>query len=74
MDEGMGLLSLVLKKVDEVCSDMEGCGDGFCLLKGKAVGQHTNGGCRCVDDHEMRRLLLAFQRLRTATRDYLDSR
>lgn len=25
-----------------------GCSDGFCYIKGKAKGMHTNGGCRCV--------------------------
>ena len=24
-----------------------GCGDGNCLVDGKATGQHTNGGCQC---------------------------
>lgn len=24
-----------------------GCGDGYCLVTGRAKGMHTNGGCRC---------------------------
>jgi len=29
-------------------SDEMGCLDGFCYIKGKAKGMHTNGGCKCV--------------------------
>jgi len=25
-----------------------GCADGYCAVKGRAAGMHTNGGCRCV--------------------------
>ncbi len=24
-----------------------GCSDGYCVITGKASGQHTNGGCKC---------------------------
>lgn len=27
-----------------------GCGDGYCLVTGKAKGMHTNGGCHCWQD------------------------
>jgi len=33
---------------DSVVSDIGGCGDGYCIIRGKAKGQHTNGGCRCL--------------------------
>jgi len=26
----------------------DGCSDGCCIIKGKAKGMHTNGGCRCI--------------------------
>ena len=30
-----------------------GCMDGYCAVKGKAGGMHTNGGCQCLRDlHE----------------------
>jgi len=35
-------------------SEEIGCSDGYCLIKGKAKGMHTNGGCKCVSDR-MRR-------------------
>lgn len=25
------------------------CSDGYCHLGGSASGQHTNGGCRCLE-------------------------
>ena len=30
------------------------CGDGCCILlvPGRRVGMHTNGGCRCLRDHD----------------------
>lgn len=33
---------------DSVASELGGCGDGYCIIKGRANGQHTNGGCRCL--------------------------
>lgn len=27
---------------------LEGCTDGNCFIRGRAGGQHTNGGCRCL--------------------------
>ncbi len=36
-----------------------GCSDGWCVITGKAKGQHTNGGCRCCsrpDDDQLRRI------------------
>lgn len=29
---------------------LPGCSDGFCYIKGKATGMHTNGWCRCVQN------------------------
>lgn len=29
-------------------SPLDGCSDGNCKVAGKATGQHTNGGCRCL--------------------------
>jgi len=46
-----------------------GCGDGYCCVTGKAVGQHTNGGCRCSDDRrKAQRMMLAGRRLRDGLR------
>ena len=44
-----------------------GCGDGYCIVTGKAQGQHTNGGCRCASDRmKMQRVAMALQRFLTA--------
>lgn len=29
-------------------STWPGCTDGYCIVRGKAQGMHTNGGCRCL--------------------------
>ncbi len=29
-----------------------GCGDGGCVF-GRPRGMHTNGGCRCLDKHDL---------------------
>jgi len=40
MKEAMGLRDV-----------MQGCGDGNCRIRTRRVGgQHTNGGCHCVDN------------------------
>lgn len=26
-----------------------GCTDGYCTMRPRAGGMHTNGGCRCID-------------------------
>lgn len=31
-------------------NNIHGCTDGYCAIKGKAKGMHTNGGCRCVQN------------------------
>jgi hypothetical protein len=36
-----------LRFYDKIMRDIGACGDGYCLVTGKATGQHTNGGCRC---------------------------
>ena len=28
--------------------DWPGCSDGYCVVRGRAKGMHTNGGCRCL--------------------------
>lgn len=33
---------------DSVASSLGGCSDGYCVIKGRVNGQHTNGGCRCL--------------------------
>ena len=41
----------------------QGCSDGNCLLRiGPVIGQHTNGGCRCLSGvPEHKRLEICFK-------------
>lgn len=43
-------LAAMLEAFDARMQDIGGCGDGYCLVRGKAKGQHTNAGCRCWRD------------------------
>lgn len=66
------LLEQAIKIYDDAVADIGGCGDGYCIIAGKAKGMHTNGGCRCflhpsdIDGRKVRRLLTAARRVRDA--------
>lgn len=36
-----------LAAYDKRMQEIGACGDGYCLVTGRARGMHTNGGCRC---------------------------
>lgn len=42
-----------------------GCSDGNCVITGKAVGMHTNGGCRCLTHFSRDRLSILSGRLQS---------
>lgn len=66
----MERLRKAVEAYDATAKSIGGCGDGYCIVTGKAEGQHTNGGCRCWmyptnrDGIAIRRLLVAARRLR----------
>lgn len=31
-----------------------GCSDGACIINGPAKGMHTNGGCKCHYEHQLK--------------------
>jgi hypothetical protein len=68
----MEKLRKAIEAYDAQAERIGGCGDGYCIVTGKATGQHTNGGCRCwmypvnKDGTTIRRLLLAARMLRDA--------
>ena len=47
-----------------VFKGFHGCSDGNCIVKGKAKGQHTNGGCRCMTGFGRGELQIIASRLR----------
>jgi hypothetical protein len=47
-----------LAKFDATMKFIGGCGDGHCLVTGKAKGQHTNAGCRCYADKMKAQLVM----------------
>lgn len=57
---------------DSVAADLGGCGDGYCVIRGRASGQHTNGGCRClsypadVNPYHIKKLARAARMMRDA--------
>jgi hypothetical protein len=50
-------IALELEQID--------CGDNSCVFAAKKTGMRTNGGCRCIDKPELRRIM---HRLAFATR------
>jgi hypothetical protein len=68
----MSKLEDAIRLYDSVAEDLGGCGDGYCIIKGKASGQHTNGGCRClmypedVDHYKIKKLARAARMMRDA--------
>lgn len=56
-------------QLSETISRLEGCADRFCYITGYRSGQVTNGGCQCVRDQNIRRLLMRFHVLRKALHD-----
>jgi hypothetical protein len=64
-------LEAELVGVDAALTRIGGCSDGYCNITGKARGQHTNGGCRCVKDMSARRALTMLQQLREKVRTYI---
>ncbi len=63
-------LEQAIKSYDDAVASLVGCSDGYCVIKGKSKGQHTNGGCRCPgsepDKYKLRRLLQAAREMRDA--------
>jgi hypothetical protein len=59
---------------DSVAAELGGCSDGYCIIKGRANGQHTNGGCRClsrpadVNPFQLKKLARAARMMRDAIR------
>lgn len=47
---------------------LTGCQDGFCVIRGKAKGMHTNGGCRCIENIAVFALELAAEADKHANR------
>lgn len=46
-----------------------GCSDGNCILKpGPVIGQHTNGGCRCLKDLPTKKRMEVVNLIRKFTR------
>lgn len=43
-------MSDLIRSMIEDLKKLDGCGDGYCLITGKAKGMHTNGGCHCYRD------------------------
>jgi hypothetical protein len=35
-----------------------GCSDGYCIIRGKAKGMHTNGGCKCHKEERAIRIAM----------------
>ena len=62
----------ILDKCDQVLNEISGCSDGFCYLRGSRSGQHTNGGCRCVKDFQIRQPLLALHIMRSSLKKLLE--
>lgn len=57
-----------LASYDAVAKDIGSCGDGYCVVLHQK-GQHTNGGCRCSDDrNKARRMMAVGDRLAKAVR------
>lgn len=48
-----------------VFGGFEGCTDGFCIIKGRAKGMHTNGGCKCITNLSRPQLQIIGSRLKT---------
>lgn len=69
-------LEAELAGVDAALARIGGCSDGHCVIAGKRSGQHTNGGCRCSrsDFHKADRALIMLQGLRTAVRNYVQTK
>jgi hypothetical protein len=58
-------LRAALAEYDAAMVSISGCGDGYCMVTGRATGMHTNAGCRCWRDGTVaRRTMLAARRLR----------
>lgn len=54
---------------DKTMQSIGGCSDGYCVITGKATGQHTNGGCRCsngLNKMQAQQFMRAARRLRDA--------
>ena len=52
-------------KIREILfKDFKGCSDGHCVFTGKNVGQHTNGGCRCLLNLNRPQLYILANRLK----------
>lgn len=59
------LVQIALDEYDARMKEIGPCGDGYCLVTGKAKGMHTNGGCRCWKNPMKAQLvMLAARRLR----------
>ena len=43
---------------------IDGCSDGDCVITGRASGQQTNGGCRCLSSLSRGQLLIVQGRLK----------
>lgn len=54
-----------LRDCDATMETVSGCTDRFCYLTGPGKGQVTNGGCRCVPDFQVRKVLMTLHRLRS---------
>lgn len=56
-----------LAAYDKRMQEIGACGDGYCLVTGKAKGMHTNGGCRCWSNkYTAQRVMGAARALRDA--------
>lgn len=68
----MSKLADAIAMYDSVADELGGCGDGYCIIKGRANGQHTNGGCRClsypadVSPFQLKKLARAARMMRDA--------
>lgn len=61
------LIQIALDDYDAAIKSIGGCGDGYCLVTGKAKGMHTNGGCHCFKNQMKAQLVMrAARRLRDA--------
>ena len=52
-----------LESRETLFAGWEGCTDGYCIVRGKAKGMHTNGGCRCLVNASRSQLTILQSRL-----------
>ena len=52
-----------LESREALFAGWEGCTDGNCIVRGKAKGMHTNGGCKCFLNASRTELIILQGRL-----------